>query len=281
MEGGGVVEVPVAGKGVLLGLGFAEDFGQELTLAGFGLLALVLLDAVGDELGALGFGHGGDSEEAVVACVDSGVGDELGEHFVAAAYVVVAGVAGLDALHGGVVVDLGEVVVLELLVLHLAHAEGGEGLLSLVGGGGGDGEAVVVAGLARLLGAEVHLALGEVDLVAVFFVFFVVEEVIELALEACDVGMLEVGAGGFAELGVELHDVGGIVAEDLMVVLGGDGAAVEVAVDLGEDEGEARLGLAVGGGVDGLMDVFDGLFVLLLREGGFDHGHVELVALRA
>ena len=118
-------------------------------------------------------------------------------------------------------------------------------------------------------------------MVAVFFVFFVVEEVIELALEACDVGMLEVGAGGFAELGVELHDVGGIVAEDLMVVLGGDGAAVEVAVDLGEDEGEARLGLAVGGGVDGLMDVFDGLFVLLLREGGFDHGHVELVALRA
>ena len=93
--------------------------------------------------------------------------------------------------------------------------------------------------------------------------------------------MFEVGAGSHAEFGVELQHIGRTIGEHLVVVLGGDGAFVEVAVDLCHEEGESGLCVAVGGGVDGLVDVLDGLLVLLLRDGGFDHGDVKLVTLVA
>ena len=65
--------------------------------------------------------------------------------------------------------------------------------LCAVDGGGSNGETVVVTSLAGLVESEVHLAQGEVDLIVVFLVFLVVEEVLELFLKPPDIGMLEVG----------------------------------------------------------------------------------------
>ena len=66
-----------------------------------------------------------------------------------------------------------------------------------------------------------------------------------------------------------------------MVVFGGDGSAVEFLVDLGEEECQAGLGVGAASVFEREMDVFDGLLVFFLRDGGLDHSEVEFVDLRA
>ena len=190
-DGVGVVEVPVAGEGVLLGFGVGGHFGEQLALALF-LLAFAQGVYLGvDEVYALLFGEGGDGEEAVVTGVDGGVGHQLGEDVVAVLDSAVVRIVGGDDLHGSIIVYLSERVVLVLLVEHLSEAYCRACLAGRIVARHGHGEAVVVAGALGVLEAEVHLAFGVVNLVAVFFVLAVVEHIVELPFEFGDVGRAE------------------------------------------------------------------------------------------
>ena len=174
------VKVPIAGEGILLLTGIGEEFLHECPfLLGF-FFFLEFFDFVVVELQTLLFGDGGNSEEAVATLIDTGVGGEFGKHIVAATYVVVVRIVTRDTLHCGIVVALGEVVVLEDFILHFAHAEGRLGTLSLINRSCGDGESVIVASFLGLLDTEEHLTLGKIDLIAVFLVFLVFQHVVKL-----------------------------------------------------------------------------------------------------
>ena len=77
--------------------------------------------------------------------------------------------------------------------------------------------------------------------------------------------MFEVGARGYVEPRIELHNVELGVIDGLLIVFCGGGSLVEFLIDLCHDEIETSLGLAILGAVEGQFDILDSLFVAFLR----------------
>ena len=171
------------------------------------------------------------------------------------------------------------VVVLEFVIQDACQPDGGAGFLGRVVARNGRGG---FERLARLFGfphTHIHLAFGIVNLVKELLVFLVFHHPVEQSFQFGHIGMLEVGARGDVEAGVEFHFIRRAAAQHLLIVFGGSGAFVLILVYLAKDVADACFLLPGGMLLECHFQEVHAFLVLFLRQCAFGHGKIEVKPL--